>query len=257
MEFWLIVLASFAASLLTFFAGFGLGTIMLPVFAIFFPLELAIAATAIVHFANNIFKYALLRREIDWQVVLRFGLPAMCSALIGAYTLLMLAETAPIAGYRLFGREFSLLPIKVIVGALLFFFALIDVLPAFQRIHFQRNMLIPGGLISGFFGGLSGHQGALRSAFLMKAGLSKQSFIATGVAISCMIDVVRLTMYSSVFSKHIGILNWPVIGAAIAAAVAGAITGNKLLSKITLKSLQFTVFVLLCVVSALLIAGII
>ena len=69
MEFWLIVLASFAASLLTFFAGFGLGTIMLPVFAIFFPLELAIAATAIVHFANNIFKYALLRREIDWQVV--------------------------------------------------------------------------------------------------------------------------------------------------------------------------------------------
>jgi acyl-CoA reductase-like NAD-dependent aldehyde dehydrogenase len=38
-----------------------------------------------------------------------------------------------------------------------------------------------GGLLSGFFGGLSGHQGALRSVFLLRAGLTKESFIATGV----------------------------------------------------------------------------
>ena len=33
---------------------------------------------------------------------------------------------------------------------------------------------------SGFFGGLSGMQGALRSAFLARAGLSKEAFVASG-----------------------------------------------------------------------------
>jgi len=37
-------------------SGFGLGTLLLPVFALFFPLPVAIAATALVHLANNFFK---------------------------------------------------------------------------------------------------------------------------------------------------------------------------------------------------------
>ena len=44
--------------------------------------------------------------------------------------------------------------------------------------------LAAGGLLSGFLGGLSGHQGALRSAFLIKCGLSKEVFIASGVVIA-------------------------------------------------------------------------
>ena len=52
----LICAVALAASCLTFFSGFGLGTILMPVFAIFFPLEIAIALTAVVHFLNNIFR---------------------------------------------------------------------------------------------------------------------------------------------------------------------------------------------------------
>jgi hypothetical protein len=37
--------------------------------------------------------------------------------------------------------------------------------------------------LSGFFGGLSGHQGAFRRAFLIKP-LTKKSFLATKVVIS-------------------------------------------------------------------------
>ena len=59
MEIILICLAAFLASLLTFFSGFGLGTILMPVFALFFPLEMAIALTGVVHLLNNLFKMYL------------------------------------------------------------------------------------------------------------------------------------------------------------------------------------------------------
>ena len=39
MEYFVIPLAAFAASMLTLFSGFGLGTLLMPVVAIFFPVE--------------------------------------------------------------------------------------------------------------------------------------------------------------------------------------------------------------------------
>ncbi len=56
MEFVVIPVVALLASLLTFFSGFGLGTILLPVFALFFPVDIAVALTAIVHLLNNLFE---------------------------------------------------------------------------------------------------------------------------------------------------------------------------------------------------------
>lgn len=93
MEIVLICLAAFLASLLTFFSGFGLGTILMPVFALFFPLEMAIALTGVVHLLNNFFKMCLLGKEANWRIVLKFGAPAVISALIGAQLLMSFSET--------------------------------------------------------------------------------------------------------------------------------------------------------------------
>jgi len=60
VQYVVLCLAALAVSGLTLFSGFGLGTLLMPVFAIFFPIEIAIAMTAIVHLANNIFKLALV-----------------------------------------------------------------------------------------------------------------------------------------------------------------------------------------------------
>lgn len=43
MEVVIIAISAFVVSMLTFFSGFVLGTILTPVFALFFPIELAIA----------------------------------------------------------------------------------------------------------------------------------------------------------------------------------------------------------------------
>ena len=60
-------------------------------------------------------------------------------------------------------------------------------------------------MLSVFFGGLSGHQGALRSLFLLRAGLPKEGCIATGIAASVLIDISRLSAYgTSFFSDYLG-----------------------------------------------------
>jgi hypothetical protein len=40
MQYFVISVATFLTSGLTLFSGFGLGTLLLPVFAIFFPIEI-------------------------------------------------------------------------------------------------------------------------------------------------------------------------------------------------------------------------
>ena len=68
MEIIIIVIAAFFTAMLTFFSGFGLGTILAPVFAIFFPIDVAIALTGVVHFSNNLFKIALVGKNTDKAV---------------------------------------------------------------------------------------------------------------------------------------------------------------------------------------------
>ncbi|MHB8259583.1 MAG: hypothetical protein ACYDCN_05425 [Bacteroidia bacterium] len=64
MELVIISTVALVASLLTFFSGFGLGTILTPVFVLFFPVEVAIALTGIVHLLNNFFKIALVGSKL-------------------------------------------------------------------------------------------------------------------------------------------------------------------------------------------------
>jgi uncharacterized membrane protein YfcA len=74
LNFLVVSLAAFLAAGLTMYSGFGLGTLMLPVFALFFPVEMAVVATALVHGANNVFKVSLLGRHADREVVIKWRL---------------------------------------------------------------------------------------------------------------------------------------------------------------------------------------
>ena len=173
MEYILVGLASAAAAGLTLFSGFGLGTLLLPVLALFFPVQLAVALTGVVHFLNNVLKLALLGRYADRMTVLRFGSLAILGAYAGARVLVRLADMEPLATYHLGSMRLQVTPVKLTVAMLLIAFSLFELLPRLQGLAFEKKWLPLGGFLSGFFGGLSGHQGALRSAFLIRSGLTK------------------------------------------------------------------------------------
>lgn len=231
LEFALIAAAAFTASLLTFFAGFGLGTILTPVFVVFLPPHFAVAATAAVHFLNNIFKITLLWPHINWLVLKNFGITAALGALAGALTLALLGSAAEVGERHLEG----------VIGLLISAFAVIELLPAAERWSVDTKWQPLGGFASGFFGGLSGHQGALRSIFLLRVGLGKEAFVATGTAIACCIDVVRIGTYTSLFDTQWLTVYWPQLMVATFAALAGAMTGRHWLKKVTLNALKTVV----------------
>jgi uncharacterized protein len=109
--------------------------------------------------------------------------------------------------------------------------------------------------LSGFFGGLSGNQGALRSAFLIKAGLSKEAFIGTAVVVSTFVDFTRLSVYATRFTSAGLMDNLSLVLCATLSAIMGAYLGNKLLKRVTLKFIRVFVAVLLILISVALGAG--
>ena len=256
MDIAIVCIVALLASGLTFFSGFGLGTLLLPAFALFMPLEHAIAMTAVVHLLNGLFKLALLRKHIDRTVLLRFGLPAVLAALLGAWLLSTLGTLPALHAYIAFGHRFEILPLKLVIGVLLLLFALIELVPKLRDMTFDARWQPLGGALSGFFGGLSGMQGALRSAFLARSGLDKQAFVATGAAIACVIDVSRLAVYAGTLLAVFGTLDHRLLAGAVLAAFAGAWLGNRMLRKTTLRGLQQIVAAMLFVFAIGLIAGV-
>ena len=257
MDIAVISTVAFLVAILTFFSGFGLGTILTPVFMIFFPVDLAIALTGVVHFFNNIFKLFLVGKNADRQVLIRFGIPAVIAAFAGAWLLLQITDLQPLFDYSIGEKKFEIYPVKFIIAVLLIIFALMDLIPFFSKMQFGKDKLPVGGALSGFFGGLSGNQGALRTAFLIKAGLSKEAFIGTAVVVSTFVDFTRLSVYATRFSKAGLGENVLLVICASLAGIAGSYVGNKLLKKITLKFIQTLVAIMLIILSIALGSGLI
>jgi uncharacterized membrane protein YfcA len=261
LNFLIVGLAAFFAAGLTMYSGFGLGTLMLPVFALFFPVEMAVVATALVHGANNVFKVSLLGRHADREVVLKFGLTAIIAAVLGALALGWLARLDDSLGVAVNEEVISeVTPVKLMIGFLMIGFALFELLPGFRTLEFDRQFLPLGGLLSGFFGGLSGHQGALRSAFLAKSGLNTERFVGSNAVIGLMVDLTRISVYLALFAAAGGTLGdfggWPLVITGSLAAFCGVAIGKRYLRKVTMKSVQTLVGVLLFGVGIALVTGV-
>lgn len=258
MEYLVIGLASLLVSGVTLWSGFGLGTLLTPVFAMFFPLSLAVAATAVVHLANNLFKLGLLAHQADRDTLLRFGVPAAVAALVGAGLLSWLDQLPQLLSYELGESHHQITLVKAVIGSLIILFALLEFSSRFQSLALSPRYLPLGGMLSGFFGGLSGNQGALRSAFLLKAGLSKEAFVATGVVAAVMVDGTRLGVYgvsflAEQFSRSQALLL--PIGVATLCAFSGALLGKRLLRKVKLRTVQLAAAGMLFVVGLGLVTG--
>lgn len=254
--------AAFAVALLTLFSGFGVGTLLMPVFALFFPAPVAVAATAVVHLLNNLFKCALLGRQADRSVVLRFGLPAVLAAFPGALLLARLAEQPALRAWHAADRTFEITPLKLVMGALILVFGIVDGAEFLKRSPTGGRGLAIGGALSGFLGGLSGHQGALRAVFLTPLGLPPPAFAATQAVIASMVDLSRLAVYGIVaWAGHAGLLGaggmWPLVLAATTAAFLGSWQGGRLLKKVTHRSIRRITSTLLVLIGVLMIAGIV
>jgi uncharacterized membrane protein YfcA len=188
-------------------------------------------------------------RNADKEVLLKFGLPAIAASFLGAWLLLHITVLPALFHYHLGNKEYAITPVKLVIAVLLIIFSILEIVPFFQKIEFGRDKLVWGGILSGFFGGLSGIQGAIRSAFLVKSGLTKEAYIATGVVIACLVDFTRLSVYATRFSTANLHQNLTLLVSAIVSALAGALIGRNLLKKVTFRSIQILVACMLILIS--------
>lgn len=253
MDYFFIAITAFLASLVTFYSGFGLATILMPIFAVFFPLPIAIGLAAVIHLLNSLLRTELLWKAIDWNIALRFGIPSLIAVVPGAWVLQELSKVAPIKTYTIFTIPAQISILHLCIGVLLIFFATMESLPT--QIKFKN--LVIGGLFSGFFGGLSGHQGAIRSAFLINTGMGKEAFIGTNAIIGAVVDTTRLVIYSFSFGALLIHVNQYLLMTAFGGALAGIFLGMILLKKVTIGFIQKLMIGLLYFLGFLLILGVI
>lgn len=259
MDFVLIGVVAFGASALTFFSGFGLGTLLLPAFALFLPAAPAVAATGIVHLLNGLFKGTLVFKTAHWPTIVKFGLPAIPGAILGAFILSLLGEQ-PSFRWSAFGYVFKPSAAGVVIGVALLVFAALELTPWFQRLKAPFSMMPIGGAATGFCGGLTGQQGALRSVFLLRTNLDAPQFIATGTLVSILIDLARVPTYFGTFAatsidlgrREIGLIAFGTI-----AAFGGAWLGSRYLKKARIEAVRIIVAGLLFTIGTALVLGLI
>ncbi len=221
-----VVGTSFLGALATFFTGFGLNTILVPVFMIYFDAPLAVLMAGIVHLFNNILKVALTSRSIHWHLFRNFGLPALLFAFIGAQLLNAVKDTIGAQLTPVFGGIFIL-------------FALLELFNWKLPLQGPWAMRI-GGILSGFFGGFSGHQGALRALFLSKLKMEPIVFVATTALISLLVDLTRVSVY---FTGSWFYNGYPtqVMFYAVPGALVGTLVGKKYIQKVNHAKLSIIV----------------
>ncbi|MGH9805052.1 MAG: sulfite exporter TauE/SafE family protein [Candidatus Acidiferrales bacterium] len=217
-------------------SGFGLGTALTPLFLLTYDIKTAVFLVAIVHFANNLFRLALFWKQVDANVVRRFGLASIAGAVAGS----LLQELAANPG------------LEIGLGALLIVLGGVEMLPGESGWRTPRRYDQMGGLLSGLLGGLLGNQGALRSGYLLNYSLSKEAFIASGTAIACLIDASRIPVYALQYGE--GLLPaWPYLAAVIAASFAGTLIGKRLVERLPQRGFHLLVAALIVLTGVVLI----
>jgi len=206
--------ATFFAAALTVPAGFGLATMITPIVFLWLEPHEAVAVVGIVHGSHNAWKLKVLRSSVDYSAVRRYGWAMVVGALLGAAL-----NTAVEAD-----------PLLLIVGVALVVLPLLSISERWTNVRLPDAEDRIGGFGSGFFGGLTGHQGALRAMFLQKRLPNKTEYAATAAVLALVVDVTRVPVYVALEGWQILDAGWLILGLVLA-AVLGVHLGKRWLKK--------------------------
>jgi uncharacterized membrane protein YfcA len=212
----LFLLASTFAGAIASISGFGIGSLLTPLLAgQTGSTKLAIALVAVPHFFATSLRLWMLRRHIHTGVLVRFGSASAAGGIMGA-----------------FFHSFFSSPVATLIFALVLLLAgTLGISGLSSRLRFKGAWAWIAGILSGFFGGLVGNQGGIRSAALLGFEIDKKTFVATATAVGVVVDLVRMPVYF--WSSHEEILSrWPLLLWSTAGVIAGTFLGHRILNLI-------------------------
>lgn len=216
MIFALIVAAgSILAGAIASIVGFGIGSVLTPLFAVRVGTQLAVAAVSIPHLFATALRFWRLRAHVNRRVLVSFGITSAAGGLVGALL-------------HSFASNRSL---AIVFGALLVFVGVSELTGLARHMRFGGPVAWLAGAISGVFGGLVGNQGGIRSAALLGFDLDRQAFVATATAIGLVVDGARMPVYFATQAAAIARV-WPLVLIATLGTLAGTVLGVRTLRRI-------------------------
>ena len=134
--------------------------------------------------------------------------------------------------------------LEIVFGSLLVLAGASQVTGYAQRWRLRGTLAWLGGALSGFFGGLVGNQGGIRTAAMLGFDVDKRQFVATTTAVALLIDMARVPVYLTLGTAQLGSM-WPTIALATVGVVVGTLFGEKLLARVPERRFRSLVGVLL------------
>lgn len=192
--------------------GFGIGSLLTPLFAARYGASVAVAAVTIPHALATGLRCWRLRGSIDAKILRQFGALSAAGALAGALWYTRLGSTT----------------LTGVLGGLLILTAAAQLTRWSSRWHPQGPLVAVFGLLSGFFGGVAGNQGGLRAAALTTFRLAPAGFVATATATGLLVDLARTPVYLWSMGPELLPVALP-IGLATIGVLVGTLLGERLL----------------------------
>jgi uncharacterized membrane protein YfcA len=217
-------IAAVAAGAVASISGFGIGSILTPLLAMWLGTKLAVAVVSVPHFLGTALRFWLIREHIDRPILLSFGITSAIGGLVGA--LLHAWMGSSFLGY--------------VLAALLVFAGIMGLTGAAKRLRFGHKAAWVAGALSGVFGGLVGNQGGIRSAALLGFDIRRDAFVATATAIALLVDVFRMPVYAVTQWRPI-LSAWPIMLTATLAVIAGTLLGQRVLGWIPERTFRLLV----------------
>jgi uncharacterized membrane protein YfcA len=208
-------------------SGFGIGSLLTPLLALQMDAKLAVAVVSLPHLIGTAARFASLKEHVDKRVFWNFGLLSAAGGLAGALLNAYAASRA-----------------LVIVFACLLLFAGVSGLTGLaERMRFGRRAAWIAGASSGFFGGMVGNQGGIRSAALLGFSIPKEAYVATATAVGLIVDGARMPVYF--VTQWNGLTSqWALIAVAVAGVLTGTFGGVHLMRRISELAFRRSVSVL-------------
>ena len=231
MELLYISLLTLVAAIIGTITGFGTSTLMIPILVTFFPPIEAIFLVAIIHWSGNIWKVSLFHYGFNLRLLILFGTVGLATSYLGAYI-------------SLGANEQILLRL---LGGFLGGYVLFLIFRSKFKIPPSNTMALSGGALSGFFAGMFGIGGAIRSAFLSAFDLPKAIYIATAGAIGLLVDSTRIIAYftdGAMLPKEL----WYGLLLFIPISFAGAWIAKRIVDKIPQNQFRTIIAILLLLV---------
>ena len=182
-----LVLACFAAAFISGVTGMAGGTLLLSVLLLFYDPILSIALHGFLQVVANCSRVFVFLSSVSWTHVGWFVALVVPGSLLGG------------AVADLFNPDL----LKMMLSVLILWVAW---KPKAKKEHVQSapHMMLPLGFTGGFLGMIIGVTGPLLAPFFLKAGLLKETFIATKAVCQFFVQMVKVAIFATMLGAEYG-----------------------------------------------------